>query len=150
MIGLEQYVIFLDKYETRGIVNHSSVLNISYVEFLYDKTYYNRKIETEWPEGDEDAIKVLGVAAMEEYLAQIISGEVEMEKVRLYNWYVEKMEREGKEYLRAHGNVTGHYQFWDSEFIHTSSIESIEVKEENAEEEQVSLLKRDLYPAQWL
>ncbi len=132
MISLEQYEIYSEKYNIRGILNH--IFDKTSIEFIYNKDYYNRPVDREWPDDEgDDAIVALGIKAMEEYLEEIFAGEVRVEKVRLYNWYVEEVEEKGEKYIRAKGNVVGHYRFWDSQNIFTSEIESIDVLEESGE-----------------
>ncbi len=131
MFNLQQYEIYSEKYDVKGILN--CLCDKKTIVFLYDKNYYSRKIEDDWTDKNEEEMKVLALENMESYLDDIVAGKVEVEKVKLYNWYVSEAEKHGVTYLRAHGNVMGHYNFWDSQFIHTSPIESIDVLEETGE-----------------
>ncbi len=131
MYGIKQFVIFSEKYNIKGIIH--CLADIAAVEFIYDKTYYNCQIEGEWCAEDEEGIKALGLEALEAHIVRILAGEVEARKVRLYNWALKKTQQSGREFIQACGNMTGHYEVADSEFIHTSEIESIDIDEENGE-----------------
>ena len=131
MFNVQQYEKYSEKYGVKGILN--CLCDKKTIVFLYDKNYYSRKIEDDWTDKKEEEMKALALENMESYLDDIIAGKVEDEKVKLYNWYVSEAEKHGVTYLRAHGNVMGHYNFWDSQFIHTSPIESIDVLEETGE-----------------
>ena len=57
-----------------------------------------------------------------------ISGNCNKEKrAQLHYWYVDKMIQNGKEYVLAHGNVSGHKRLIDTMHIHTSEIQSITI-----------------------
>lgn len=131
MFDLKNYEIYSEKYKIKAII--TQLFNKAGVAFLYDKTFYSCPIEKQWPEDDEEAIKALGIEAMENHMKRILMGEVQVEKVRLFNWYTEKIEKHGKEYIIVWGNVIGHYRLCDSDFIHTSPVESIEIQEETGE-----------------
>ncbi|MBQ8246891.1 MAG: hypothetical protein IJZ42_07140 [Lachnospiraceae bacterium] len=131
MYGIKQFVIYSEKYDIKGVIH--CLADIAAVEFIYDKNYYNCQIEGEWSESDGERIKAQGLKALEEHMVRVLAGEVEARKVRLYNWVLQKAQRSGREFVQACGNVTGHYEVADSEFIYTSEIESIEIDEENEE-----------------
>lgn len=131
MYGIKQYVIYSEKYAIKGVIH--CLADIAAVEFIYDKNYYNCRIEGEWNAEDEEGIKALGLKAMEEHMVRILAGEVEVKKTRLYNWFIEEANRSGRDFIHACGNVTGHYELDDSNFIYTSEIESVEIDEENGE-----------------
>ena len=63
-----------------------------------------------------------------------ILGNCNKEKrAQLHYWYVDKMIQNGKEYVLAHGNVSGHKRLIDTMHIHTSEIQSITINK-NTEE----------------
>ena len=48
-------------------------------------------------------------------------------RAQLHYWYVDKMRQNSKEYVLAHGIVSGHKRLTDTMFIHTSEIQSITI-----------------------
>ena len=48
---------------------------------------------------------------------------------KLYDWYLTKEEYGDKEYVIAHGVVTGHVKLQDSDFIHTSAVQKVTVSD---------------------
>lgn len=65
----------------------------------------------------------------------------EKRKAKLHHWYLEKIiQADGTEGCIARGNVTGHYRLDDTNFIHTSLLESLEV---NRETEEVTIITRN-------
>lgn len=54
-------------------------------------------------------------------------------RAQLHYWYVDKMRQNSKEYVLAHGIVSGHKRLTDTMFIHTSEIQSITINK-NIEE----------------
>lgn len=62
-----------------------------------------------------------------------MNRELNQRNTKLHYWYVDKRERNGKEYVLAHGNVSGHKKLEDTVFIHTSKIQSIVIDKDNEE-----------------
>lgn len=127
---IHQYEIYSKKYNLMGKITCLDG-NVG-VSFHYDKTFYSTSIIEDLPEDDLEVIREIGVRVMEDFIEKIIAGEV-ARKVYLLNWHIEPFEHKGLTYIRAVGNVVGHYRFEDSEWIHTSDIEEIDVDEESSE-----------------
>lgn len=127
---LHQYEIYSKKYNLMGKI--TCIGEEMGVSFLYDKNFFIRKIEGNLPD-DDDEIKEIGILEMEDHIEKIEAGEVEIKKIWLFNWYVEEIENNGIKIKIARGNVTGHYRLWDSDYIHTSAVESIEFLHETNE-----------------
>ena len=130
MFDVKEYPIHSKKYDLNGLV--TVVPPVSGVSFHYDKNFFSKKIEYELS-GDVEEIRKIGVEIMEDFLDKIIAGEVEIKKVRLFNWYLSEAEHLGVPYIRCNGNVVNHHRFWNSQWIWTSDIHEIDVQEEIGE-----------------
>ena len=74
-----------------------------------------------------------------------ILGNCNKEKrTQLHYWYVDKMIQNGKEYVLAHGNVSGHKRLIDTMHIHTSEIQSITINK-NTEELIIATRNTEYY-----
>ena len=111
MFDVKEYPIHSKKYDLNGLV--TVVPPVSGVSFHYDKNFFSKKIEYELS-GDVEEIRKIGVEIMEDFLDKIIAGEVEIKKVRLFNWYLSEAEHLGVPYIRCNGNVVNHHRFWNS------------------------------------
>lgn len=65
-------------------------------------------------------------------------------RAQLHYWYVDKMRQNGKEYVLAHGIVSGHKRLTDTMFIHTSEIQSITINK-NIEELIIATRNTEYY-----
>ena len=128
---IKVYEIYSKKYELMGKI--TCLDGNAGVSFHYNKTFYSTSVKEELPEDDLEEIRAIGVRVLEEHLENIIKGKVETRKVYLFNWHIEPFEHKGLTYIRAVGNVVGHYRFEDSDWLHSSDIEAIEVDEESSE-----------------
>lgn len=128
---IHQYEIYSEKYQLFGKLTR--VYGDAGVSFHYDKNFYSTSVKEELPEDDLEEIRAIGVRVMDDFIEKIIAGKVEARKVYLYNWHIEPLQHKKLTYIRAVGNVVGHYRFEDSEWLHTSDIEKIDVDEESSE-----------------
>lgn len=65
-------------------------------------------------------------------------------RAQLHYWYVDRMRQNGKEYILAHGIVSGHKRLTDTMFIHTSEIQSITINK-NIEELIIATRNTEYY-----
>lgn len=124
----EEIDVYSNKFDIHGKVRDYGVVT----KLLF--TYEGKDIEigiTRNPllgEKFEDT----GRYVMETYISELARTKKER-KLMLHYWYVAECEEEGEKYLLAHGRVSGHKHLPDSDYIHTSAIQSVSIDDKAGE-----------------
>lgn len=124
--------VYSEKYDVHGkIIDYFVVTEL---EFSYEGKEILTAISKPYPYSEEE-LKRSGVETIDTYIEKLQSGEIKLCRQMLHYWHVDKKtdDETGKEYLQAHGIVTGHKRLQDSMYIHTSVIKEITINHDTKE-----------------
>lgn len=125
-----EYEVVSAKYGIKGIIADYNVV----IKLIFE--YNDRKVEMAlcrpFPFSNAK-MKAVARETIDSYIENYKESYKIERKTKLHYWYVDMLEWNDKEYVVAHGNVSGHKRLLDTTFIRTSEIQSGVIDKENGE-----------------
>ena len=125
---IKEIEVYSEKYDIHGIVRDYGIVTklfftykgIEKVMSIHRNILKNEKYED------------IGRNLIDSYVTNL-ANYGENRKTKLYYWYIEEKEKNGKVFYYGHGIVTGHKRLADSMRIHTSAVNNMHIDMENNE-----------------
>ena len=128
---IHEYAVHSEKHAVEGkILDYGVVIKLV---FSYEGKDVVMGMSRPFEKDEENALISLGVSIIDGYVEKLHASD-KSRKLSLHYWYVNKVTLgDDREYVCAHGTVTGHNRLQDSTFVHTSEVQDITIDYENEE-----------------
>ena len=114
---IHEYAVHSEKHAVEGkILDYGVVIKLV---FSYEGKDVVMGMSRPFEKDEENALISLGVSIIDGYVEKLHASD-KSRKLSLHYWYVNKVTLgDDREYVCAHGTVTGHNRLQDSTFVHS-------------------------------